>query len=96
MPAPTPRRPPAPASKPKPADIPIPRTPGELPAKYRPAAIKVTLLIVALPVAIVSSYLVYKRLYLGEDRRRLVPPEDKADTIMPSTISGPPSHPRKS
>ncbi|KAK6347268.1 hypothetical protein TWF696_007340 [Orbilia brochopaga] len=86
-PRPPPRRPPtAPINKPKPADIPIPQTAAELPAKYRPAATKVTLLIVALPVAIVSSYLVYKRLYLGEDRRRFPAVPNKQDTTAVSEL----------
>ncbi|EPS42156.1 hypothetical protein H072_3874 [Dactylellina haptotyla CBS 200.50] len=75
MAAPTPRRPP-PAFQQKPPakpQIPIPRTPEELPAKYRPAATKVKLIIVALPIAIVSSYMLYKRLVMGEEPKRFNP-----------------------
>ncbi|EWC48143.1 hypothetical protein DRE_07779 [Drechslerella stenobrocha 248] len=56
-----PRRPPPPTS----------RTPPGLPTGYRAAATKVTLIIVALPIAIVTSYLMYKRVVLGEEPRVL-------------------------
>ncbi|KAK6538640.1 hypothetical protein TWF694_010218 [Orbilia ellipsospora] len=57
----------------QPRPIPIPSSPGELPAKYKPAERRVKLIIIALPVALVSSYLLYKRLVLGEEQRRLPP-----------------------
>ena len=39
--------------------------PGEMPRKYKPAARRVTVIIVALPIVIVSSYMLYERGELG-------------------------------
>jgi len=45
-----------------------------LPKNYKPIARKVTMAIVAMPIAIVTSYVLYQRLVLGEDRKLLVKP----------------------
>ncbi|KAF2141000.1 uncharacterized protein K452DRAFT_309452 [Aplosporella prunicola CBS 121167] len=42
-----------------------------LPAKYRPAARRITAAIVAAPIAIVTSYFLYQRLVQGEQRKVL-------------------------
>ncbi|KAI9712891.1 MAG: hypothetical protein M1812_006760 [Candelaria pacifica] len=49
-----------------------------LPANYKSAARRFTFAIIALPIAIVTSYVLYERL-LGQERKRLVrsPPEPK-------------------
>ncbi|KAA6407465.1 MAG: hypothetical protein FRX48_08708 [Lasallia pustulata] len=50
---------------------------GRLPEKYKPAARRFTYAIVALPIALVTSYVVFQRLVLGQERKRLVhPPVD--------------------
>lgn len=46
---------------------------GRLPEKYRAAARKWTRLMMALPIAIVTSYYLYERLAVGVERKRLVP-----------------------
>ncbi|KAK0102705.1 hypothetical protein ONS95_006307 [Cadophora gregata] len=48
-----------------------PNTAGsqQLPKNYRPVARKVTMAIVALPIAIVTSYVLYQRLVLGEEKK---------------------------
>ncbi|KAH8816560.1 hypothetical protein F5884DRAFT_852996 [Xylogone sp. PMI_703] len=43
-----------------------------LPSNYKPVARKVTMTLVALPIAIVTSYVLYQRLVLGEEQKRLV------------------------
>jgi len=50
------------------------RPPTDLPANYKPVARRVTLAIVALPIAIVTSWVLYQRLILGEERKHLVRP----------------------
>ncbi|KAL2061298.1 hypothetical protein VTL71DRAFT_7571 [Oculimacula yallundae] len=70
-----------------------PNTSGsqQLPKNYKPVARKVTMAIVALPIAIVTSYVLYQRLVLGEEKKMLVPapkpgnPETKAES--PSVVS---------
>ncbi|KAI1007168.1 hypothetical protein K3495_g1053 [Podosphaera aphanis] len=42
--------------------------------KYKKTSRKVTLAIVALPIALVTSWMLYQRLVLGEKRKELVPP----------------------
>ncbi|KAK6508587.1 hypothetical protein TWF506_010671 [Arthrobotrys conoides] len=89
MATPANRRPGAPLPKPvfqnpgKPAStIPIPTTPEELPAKYKAAHTRVKLIIIALPIAIVSSYMLYKRVYLGEKpRAKPIPDSERRRTI---------------
>ncbi|KAH7048353.1 hypothetical protein B0J12DRAFT_113015 [Macrophomina phaseolina] len=52
-----------------------------LPAKYKPAARRVTLAMVAAPIAIVTSWVLYERLVLGRERKeisRLMPPLARA------------------
>ncbi|KAK6333083.1 hypothetical protein TWF718_010907 [Orbilia javanica] len=62
--------------------IPIPTTPEELPAKYKAAHTRVKLIIIALPIAIVSSYMLYKRVYLGEQpRAKPIPDSERRRTI---------------
>ncbi|KAI9732725.1 MAG: hypothetical protein M1818_007459 [Claussenomyces sp. TS43310] len=46
----------------------------ELPPNYKPVARKVTLVIVALPIAVVTSWVLYQRLVKGEERKLLVQP----------------------
>ncbi|KAH8669690.1 hypothetical protein BGZ60DRAFT_357039, partial [Tricladium varicosporioides] len=43
-----------------------------LPQNYKSAARKVTMTIVALPIAIVTSYVLYQRLILGQDKSELI------------------------
>ncbi|KAI9879487.1 MAG: hypothetical protein M1830_008363 [Pleopsidium flavum] len=50
---------------------------GRLPEKYKPAARRITFVIVALPIAIVTSYVLYQRLVLGQERKRLIRLEDE-------------------
>ncbi|TKA77544.1 hypothetical protein B0A49_02771 [Cryomyces minteri] len=45
---------------------------GALPAKYRTAARRITLAMVALPIAIVTSWVLWNRVLKGEERKRLV------------------------
>ncbi|KIW01533.1 uncharacterized protein PV09_07011 [Verruconis gallopava] len=45
--------------------------PGELPAKYKPALRRVQAIIVALPIVIVTSYMLYERLVLGVEPKKL-------------------------
>ncbi|KAH8764554.1 hypothetical protein BGZ57DRAFT_953355 [Hyaloscypha finlandica] len=45
-----------------------------LPKNYKSVANKVTMAIVAMPIAIVTSWVLYERLVLGEDRKHLVKP----------------------
>ncbi|RFU25590.1 hypothetical protein B7463_g10754, partial [Scytalidium lignicola] len=45
-----------------------------LPPNYKPVARKITMTMVALPIAIVTSYVLYQRLVLGEERKHLVNP----------------------
>ncbi|KAE8441093.1 hypothetical protein EG329_005888 [Mollisiaceae sp. DMI_Dod_QoI] len=45
----------------------------QLPNNYKSTARKVTMTIVALPIAIVTSYVLYQRLVLGEEPKKLVP-----------------------
>ncbi|KAI9815978.1 MAG: hypothetical protein M1827_001970 [Pycnora praestabilis] len=57
---------------------------GRLPDKYKSAARRITMAIVALPIAIVTSYVLYQRVVMGEERKRLVPrPEDRKPTTAP-------------
>ncbi|KAI9852784.1 MAG: hypothetical protein M1824_001718 [Vezdaea acicularis] len=52
---------------------------GKLPAGYAGTARKITYVIVALPIAIVTSWVLYDRLVLGTERKVLVrPPPDTA------------------
>ncbi|TVY89806.1 hypothetical protein LAWI1_G002974 [Lachnellula willkommii] len=53
-----------------------PNTAGSraLPPNYKMAARKVTMAIVAAPILIVTSYVLYERLVLGEERKLLVKP----------------------
>ncbi|TVY52124.1 hypothetical protein LCER1_G005115 [Lachnellula cervina] len=67
-----------------------PNTAGSraLPANYKLAARKVTMAIVAAPILIVTSYVLYERLVLGEERKLLVKPlppveSDQAVKIEP-------------
>ncbi|KAL3425535.1 hypothetical protein PVAG01_02326 [Phlyctema vagabunda] len=47
---------------------------NKLPPNYKSAARKVTVAIVAMPILLVTSYILYQRLVLGEERKRLVGP----------------------
>ncbi|KAK6527186.1 hypothetical protein TWF281_010378 [Arthrobotrys megalospora] len=93
MGTPTPRRPGPPLPRPvfhhpgkTASTIPIPTTPEELPAKYKSAHTKVKLIIIALPVAIVSSYMLYKRVYLGEQpRAKPIPDSERPKLIADRT-----------
>ncbi|KAK6349271.1 hypothetical protein TWF730_010021 [Orbilia blumenaviensis] len=93
MAAPTNRRPGPPLPRPvfqhpgkTASTIPIPTTPDELPAKYRAAHTRVKLIIIALPIAIVSSYMLYKRVYLGEQpRAKPIPDSERRSTIREVT-----------
>ncbi|KAG4437807.1 hypothetical protein IFR05_006694 [Cadophora sp. M221] len=55
-----------------------PNTSGsqQLPKNYKPVARKVTMTIVALPILIVTSYVLYQRLVLGEEKKMLVKPQE--------------------
>lgn len=46
---------------------------GQLPPNYGSTARRVTFAIVALPIAIVTSYVLFQRLVLGQEQKRLVP-----------------------
>ncbi|PSS15257.1 hypothetical protein M430DRAFT_29245 [Amorphotheca resinae ATCC 22711] len=50
----------------------IPETP--LPSNYKSVANKVTMVIVAMPILLVTSWVLYERLVLGEERKLLVQP----------------------
>ncbi|KZF26172.1 hypothetical protein L228DRAFT_242596 [Xylona heveae TC161] len=49
------------------------------PEKYNSVARKVTFTLVALPIAIVTSYFLYERLVTGVERKRLVTAEEKTE-----------------
>ncbi|KAH7327440.1 hypothetical protein BKA65DRAFT_510601 [Rhexocercosporidium sp. MPI-PUGE-AT-0058] len=75
-----------------------PNTSGsqQLPKNYKPVARKVTMAIVALPILIVTSYVLYQRLVLGEEKKMLVPPQSKPVHVdvkkaEPSNTSAEPS-----
>ncbi|KAL5353169.1 hypothetical protein ACLOAV_001202 [Pseudogymnoascus australis] len=51
----------------------------QLPKGYKPVARKVTMVIVALPIAIVTSYVLWQRLVLGEEQKVLVKPAPVVD-----------------
>jgi len=40
--------------------------------EYKPVALRVTLAMVAAPIAIVTSYVLFQRLVLGQERKKLV------------------------
>ncbi|RKF76890.1 hypothetical protein GcM3_076008 [Golovinomyces cichoracearum] len=48
--------------------------PKSLPANYNATKRKVTMTIVALPIALVTSWVLFERLVLGKERKELVPP----------------------
>ncbi|CCX12547.1 hypothetical protein FPQ18DRAFT_384367 [Pyronema domesticum] len=50
--------------------IPRPLSPKELPAQYKGAERKIRTAIVALPIAIVTSYVLYQRIFKGEERKK--------------------------
>ncbi|KFZ16378.1 hypothetical protein V502_05120, partial [Pseudogymnoascus sp. VKM F-4520 (FW-2644)] len=54
----------------------------QLPKGYKPVARKVTMVIVALPIALVTSYVLWQRLVMGEEQKVLLKPAPKviADT----------------
>ncbi|KAH7400257.1 hypothetical protein BKA64DRAFT_707944 [Cadophora sp. MPI-SDFR-AT-0126] len=56
-----------------------PNTAGsqQLPKNYKPVARKVTMAIVALPIAIVTSYVLYQRLVLGEEKKLFPMPRQR-------------------
>ncbi|XMA11904.1 hypothetical protein WAI453_004695 [Rhynchosporium graminicola] len=54
----------------------------QLPKNYKGVARKVTTAIVALPIAIVTSYVLYQRLVMGEEKKMLVPPQKPVDSEM--------------
>ncbi|MCJ1258985.1 hypothetical protein MMC24_006819 [Lignoscripta atroalba] len=58
---------------------------GRLPDKYKPAARRITFVMVALPIAIVTSWVLWQRLVLGEERKRLVRPEEERRASVEST-----------
>ncbi|MCJ1243871.1 hypothetical protein MMC30_001068 [Trapelia coarctata] len=45
---------------------------GRVPDKYKPAARRITYAMVAMPIAIVTSYVLWNRLVMGQERKRLV------------------------
>lgn len=47
---------------------------NQVPPNYKPVARKVTMAIVAMPIVIVTSWVLYQRLVLGEERKLLVKP----------------------
>ncbi|KFY32856.1 hypothetical protein V495_08661, partial [Pseudogymnoascus sp. VKM F-4514 (FW-929)] len=51
----------------------------QLPPGYKPVARKVTMTIVALPIAIVTSYVLWQRLVMGEEQKVLVRPPPVVD-----------------
>ncbi|PMD17172.1 hypothetical protein NA56DRAFT_281167 [Hyaloscypha hepaticicola] len=53
---------------------PNPTSGNPLPKNYKSVANKVTMAIVAMPIAIVTSWVLYERLVLGEERKNLVKP----------------------
>ncbi|KAF2717147.1 hypothetical protein K431DRAFT_162105 [Polychaeton citri CBS 116435] len=55
---------------------------GRLDPRYRPAAIRVTALICALPVLIVSSYFLWQRAILGVERKKMPPPRKTVQERM--------------
>ncbi|KAI5808509.1 hypothetical protein DFH27DRAFT_539494 [Peziza echinospora] len=67
--------------------IPRPLSSAQLPAKYKSAERKVRLIIIALPIAIVTSWVLYKRLVEGEERKRFIP--KTAIEIAPPPPPGP-------
>ncbi|KAI5844528.1 hypothetical protein DFP73DRAFT_584966 [Morchella snyderi] len=67
-----------------PDGIPRPLSPGELPSKYKPAERRVRVMIIALPIAIVTSWVLWNRLVKGEERKVLVrnPPTPSPPTLF--------------
>ncbi|CAG8959128.1 hypothetical protein HYFRA_00012991 [Hymenoscyphus fraxineus] len=55
---------------------------NNLPPKYKSAARKVTMAIVAMPIAIVTSYVLYQRLYLKEEKKSLLPLPESAPVFV--------------
>ncbi|CAG8971492.1 hypothetical protein HYALB_00002076 [Hymenoscyphus albidus] len=55
---------------------------NNLPPNYKSAARKVTMAIVAMPIAIVTSYVLYQRLYLKEEKKSLLPPLESAPVFV--------------
>lgn len=66
---------------------------GQLPAKYKPAARRITAIMVALPIAIVTSYELYQRLVLGKERKLMPHIEPLPD--MKASQAFPPADPPK-
>lgn len=58
---------------------------GELDARYKPAARKVTAFICAVPILIWSSWTLYKRFILGEEQKRIVHRDPK---VLPGEGDG--------
>lgn len=52
-------------------------TEGKLDPRYKPASRRVTAIICAVPILIYTSWLLHKRLVLGEEQRRIVHKEEK-------------------
>ncbi|KAF8471782.1 hypothetical protein BDZ91DRAFT_716532 [Kalaharituber pfeilii] len=55
-------------------DVPRPLSAKELPRKYKDAERRVRTAIIALPIALVTSWVLWKRLVQGEERRKLAIP----------------------
>ncbi|OCK83477.1 hypothetical protein K432DRAFT_423346 [Lepidopterella palustris CBS 459.81] len=66
---------------------------GKLPPKYKPAARRVTAIMVALPIVIVTSYELYLRLIVGRERRAMPRREPQPDLSSPAAF--PPIAPAK-
>ncbi|KAH8144432.1 uncharacterized protein LAJ45_11600 [Morchella importuna] len=72
-----------------PDGIPRPLSPGELPSKYKPAERRVRVMIIALPIAIVTSWVLWNRLVKGEERKVLVRHASTTPPAMDSGSTGP-------
>ncbi|KIO30107.1 hypothetical protein M407DRAFT_20778 [Tulasnella calospora MUT 4182] len=50
-------------------------------------------IILAAPVAVVSSYILYKRLFLGEEQRKLEPPDASGKKLADTFVTRPEGRP---
>jgi len=60
-------------------------TEGKLDPRYKPAARRVTAIICAVPILIYTSWLLHKRLVLGEEQKRIVHKDGK---VLPGEEDG--------
>lgn len=76
-----PRTQPAPAPFARSTRAPPPPPPPR--RAYAPVARRVTLAMVAAPIAIVTSYVLFQRLVLGQERKKLISPPEKNEVLGP-------------